>query len=65
MRVYAKAIVAFLTTLLGQLALVLSAGEGFTDVTTAEWITIASAVVVATAAVWGIPNADAGVPVEG
>lgn len=62
MSLYAKAIVAFVTTLLGQLAVVITDAEGFGDVTVNEWLVIAAAVVVTTAAVWGIPNAEPAEP---
>lgn len=64
MRVYAKAIVAFLTAALGGLALVVTGNEGFADVSTNEWLVLGADVVVTTAAVWGIRNADSGVGVE-
>lgn len=56
MRIYAKAIVAFLTSLLGGLALVITGNEGFAAVTTNEWLVLAADVVVVTAGVFGIRN---------
>ena len=54
--VYAKAIVAFVTSLLGGLAIIITGPEGFADVLVAEWIALASSVVATTAAVFAVPN---------
>jgi hypothetical protein len=54
----AKAIFAGLVTLGEGLILVVTANETLLDVTTAEWVIIATAVVVAVGGVYGITNKD-------
>jgi hypothetical protein len=56
MPTYAKSIVAAVTTLLAQLVLVMSGDETIGDLTQVEWIVVVLNTIVATAAVWGIPN---------
>lgn len=54
---YAKAIAAFVMSVLGGLAIVITGNEGFGDVTLNEWLVLAADVVATTAAVYGFRNA--------
>ena len=58
--VYAKAIVAFVTSLLGGMAIIITGPEGFSDVLVSEWIALASSVAVTTTAVFAVPNGEVG-----
>lgn len=52
MREYAKALWGALVAGLGALSTAITDGS----VTTAEWVTIASAAVIALGVIWGVPN---------
>lgn len=52
----AKAIFAAVIAALGSLATVLVGDTGFGDLTTGQWVTLASVVVVAFGGVYGIKN---------
>ena len=52
----AKAIVGAVLAALAVLSGYLAAGNGFGDITAAQWVGVAIAFFVALGAVWGIPN---------
>lgn len=56
MKVYMKAIVAFVTATLGGLAIVITGNETFADVTLNEWLVLTGEIVLTTAAVYGFRN---------
>lgn len=55
---HAKAIVAFLTSVLGGFLIVITGNETFADVTVAEYLSVAASTVTNTAAVWLTPNGE-------
>lgn len=56
MQSVAKAIVAGIAALIGSLLLVITGGEGFADVTTAEWLVVAGSVLGVYGVTWVVPN---------
>ena len=59
---YAKAVVAFVVSLLASLRVVLPADGGLGDVTLAQWIGVAIAVLGTPAGVYAVPNKVAKTP---
>jgi hypothetical protein len=57
---YAKAIVAFVVSLLGALLVVLPADGDLSDLTLTQWFGVAITVLGTTGGVYGIPNAARG-----
>jgi hypothetical protein len=55
-RPVAKAFAAGLAALIGGLLLVVTGGEGFGDVTTAEWLIVAGTVLGSYGFTWAVPN---------
>lgn len=57
---YLKAVFAAVAAFLGTLSTVLVGGsESFSQITSAQWVTIAIATVGAAGVVWGVPNTPA------
>ncbi len=63
MQQYLKAIFAGVSTFLGSLSTVLvGSSETFSQISAAQWVTVAIATVGAVGVVWGVPNAPAKAP---
>ena len=56
MLTFAKAIYATIISVLGSLAVVLTGDQGLGDLTTAQWVTVALAALIAGGGVYGITN---------
>lgn len=53
---YLKAVVAFISTTLAQLGVLMAGGGTFGQITDGQWVALASATLAATAAVYGLGN---------